>query len=91
MTGVSPLSALLSAKRIGLLHDVAPAATIIGMLANPTYPNVDEQLKDAEDAARTLGLKIQVANASSERELEGAFASLVQRGVGALLLTADLF
>ena len=60
------------------------------MLVKP-YPNLDEQLKDAEDAARTLGLQIQVVNVSGERELDSAFANLVQRRIGALLLSADVF
>jgi putative ABC transport system substrate-binding protein len=91
LTGVSPLGALLSAKRIGLLHDVVPKATVIGALVNPAYPNLDVQLKDAEEAALTLGLQIQVANVSSERELDAAFADLVQRRIGAILLSADVF
>jgi putative ABC transport system substrate-binding protein len=90
LTGVSPLGALLSAKRIGLLHDAVPTARVIGVLVKP-YPNLDEQMKDAEDAARTLGLQIQVVNVSSERELDSAFANLVQRRIGALLLSADVF
>jgi len=91
LTGVSPLGALLSAKRIGLLHDMVPKATVIGVLVNPTYPNVDVQLKETEEAARTLGLQIQVANIRSERDLDATFASLVQRRIGALLLSADVF
>jgi putative ABC transport system substrate-binding protein len=91
LTGVSPLGALLSAKRIGLLHDTVPKATVIGALVNPTYPNVDVQLKEAEEAARTLGLQIQVASIRGEPDLDAAFASLIQRRIGAVLLSADVF
>jgi putative ABC transport system substrate-binding protein len=61
------------------------------VLANTAYPDTILQLKDAEEAARTLGLQIHVVTASGDLELERAFASLVQRRVGALLLTSDLF
>jgi putative ABC transport system substrate-binding protein len=91
LTGVSPLSALLTGKRMGLLHDLVPKATAIGVLANPAYPDMTSQVKDAEEAAHTLGLRIHVVNASNERDLEAALASLAQLRVGALLVTADLF
>jgi putative ABC transport system substrate-binding protein len=91
LTGVSPLSALLTAKRLGLLHDLVPTARTIGVLANPAYPDMASEMKEAEEAARTLGLQIHVVNASSERDFEAAFASLAQLDVGALLVAADPF
>jgi putative ABC transport system substrate-binding protein len=91
LTGVSPLSALLTAKRLGLLHDLAPMATVIAVLANPAYPDETSQVKEAEEAAHTLGLQIHVVNTSSERDFEAAFARLAQLHVGALLVTADPF
>jgi len=91
LTGVSPLNALLGAKRLGLLHELVPAASVIAVLANPNYPDVGFELKDIEEAARVLGLQLHVANASSEREIDAAFASLVQRRADALLVTGDPF
>jgi putative ABC transport system substrate-binding protein len=76
---------------MGLLHELVPRARTIGMLANPAYPDMASQANEAEEAARALGLQVHVVNASNERELEAAFASLVQLQVGALLVTADLF
>jgi len=91
LTGVSPLSGLLAAKRLGLLHDLVPMATAIAVLANPAYPDEASQVKEAEEAAHTLGLQIHVVNTSSERDFEAALASLAQLRVGALLVTADPF
>jgi putative ABC transport system substrate-binding protein len=91
LTGVSPLSALLGAKRLGLLRELVPAAGVIAVIANPNYPDVIFELKDLDEAARILGLQLHVANASSERELEAAFASFVQRRADALLVTTDPF
>jgi putative ABC transport system substrate-binding protein len=91
LTGVSPLSALLTGKRLGLLHELLPTVLKIGVLANPTYPDVDTQLEDAKVAAQTLGIQIHIAHASTERELSNALAALVDQGVEALLLAADLF
>jgi putative ABC transport system substrate-binding protein len=89
LTGVSPLSALLTSKRLSLLHDLVPMATTIGVLANPAYPDTF-QVKEAVEAARTLGMQIHLVNASSERDFEGALASVAGRA-GALLVTADPF
>lgn len=91
VTAVSPLSALLGAKRLGLLRDLVPAATLVGHLVNPRSPDHDVQLRDAEEAARTLGRRIHVVYASSERDIEAGFASLVRQRAGALLASADPF
>ena len=91
LTGVSPLSAFLTAKRLGLLHDLVSTAGTIAVLANPAYPDMASQVKDAEEAAHTLGLQIHVVNATNERDFEAALSGLAQLRVGALLVTADLF
>jgi putative ABC transport system substrate-binding protein len=91
LTGVSPLSALLEAKRLELLHELVPTAAVIGVLLNPSYTDVDFQSKDIEEAARTLGLQLRVVDASSERDIDAAFASLVQQRAGALLVQGDPF
>jgi len=91
LTGVSPLSAFLTAKRLSLLHDLVPTATTIAVFANPAYPDMASQVKDAEEAAHALGLQIHVVNASNERDFDAALSRLAQLRVGALVVTADLF
>ncbi len=92
ITGVTQLSSELVSKRLGLLHDLIPTATIIGLLVNPTDPRAESQTRDMQEAAHALGLQIHVLNASTEGEINKAFAILAQLGVGALLVgTSDFF
>jgi putative ABC transport system substrate-binding protein len=91
ITVVSPSSTLLSAKRLGLLRELVPTATLIGVLLNPKLPDSTTQLEDIEEASRTLGEQIRIANASSEQDIDAAFASLSQQGVGALVSGVDPF
>ena len=91
ITVIHPGTTLLSAKRLELLRELVPAATIVGILANPKYPDSATQLQDIEEAARMRGQQIHVLNASSEREIDAAFASLVKERVGAILATSDPF
>ena len=79
-------------KRVGLLHDLLPTAAIVGLLVNPTDPRAESQASDMQEAARAFGLQIHVLNASSEGEINAAFASLAQLRAGALFVgTGDLF
>jgi len=89
VTGVSFLINALEAKKLEVMHQLAPAASTIGVLLNPKNPLVDTQLKDAQDAARAVGLKVIPLNAGSEAEIAAAFATLVEQRAGALLVTAD--
>jgi putative tryptophan/tyrosine transport system substrate-binding protein len=89
VTGVTTVSAELEAKRLGLLRELVPSATSIAVLVNPTRPGVDVQLAQAQQAARVLGLPLHILRASSERDLDAAFVTLVQLGAGALMITAD--
>jgi putative ABC transport system substrate-binding protein len=92
VTGVTQLSSELIAKRLGLLHDFIPTATIIGLLVNPTDPRTETQTRETQEAAHSLGLQIHVLNASTEGEINTAFAMLPQLGLGALLVgTSNLF
>jgi putative tryptophan/tyrosine transport system substrate-binding protein len=86
LTGVTFITGPLGVKRLGLLHDAVPTASTIGMLVNPTFPDADFQLKDAQAAAIALGLRLHVQRASTERDIDMAFGSLVQQRVGALLV-----
>ena len=91
VTGVSSLGNELAQKRLELLHELVPAATAIGFLVNPTNPNSQSETSDVQAAARVLGLRLHVENASSERDIDAAFASFVQQRVNALFVAADAF
>jgi putative ABC transport system substrate-binding protein len=91
ITGVSALSAELGPKRLELLHEMVPAATIIGLLVNPTNPTSENTSRDLQAAARTLGLRLQVLHASDEREIEAAFAALPQLRASGLAIGNDPF
>jgi putative ABC transport system substrate-binding protein len=90
-TGVSMFTAELMAKRLSLLHEMVPGITAVGVLANPTNANAEDQLKELRAAASLLGLHLDVRNASSEHGIDAAVESLVQAGVRALFVTADPF
>jgi ABC-type uncharacterized transport system substrate-binding protein len=89
LTGVSLLSGLLGAKRLELMRELLPTATIIAVFINPTNPSAKIYAHDAEQAADALGQQIQILNASSEREIEAAFAALAPLRAGAALVTTD--
>jgi putative tryptophan/tyrosine transport system substrate-binding protein len=71
-----------------LLHELVPAATIIALLVNPTSPNAESQSRDLQAAAQTLGLQYHVLHASTERDFDAVFATLVQLRAGALVISA---
>jgi ABC-type uncharacterized transport system substrate-binding protein len=92
LTGVTGLNVELAPKKLELLHDLLPAVTIIALLVNPT--NViaaKNQSRAVQAAARTLGLQLHVLHASTERDFDPVFASLVQLRAGALVIGSDLF
>ena len=90
-TGVSNYLSDLGAKRLELLHEVVPKATVIGMLLNPNYPDAEVQRKDAAEAAHKLGQELHVVNASTESDFNRAFANLVHLTAGGLLVGTDTF
>ena len=92
VTGITQLSSELVAKRLSLLHDLVPQASTIGFVVNPTDPRFVSQTKDIQEAAKTFAVEIQVVNASTDAELESAFAELGQLRVGALVVgTGEFF
>src|SRR6516165_5449534 len=93
ITGVYTFTAELPTKTLELLHELVPAAPIIGLLINPTSPSLSESVvvKDVETVARPLGKQIQVLEASTDAEIEAAFSTLVQLRVGALVIISDQF
>jgi putative ABC transport system substrate-binding protein len=91
VTGVSNLIVELGSKQLGLLRELAPGTTAIAVLMNPNFPGTERQLRDVEAAARVLGLQLIALTASTEREMETAFATMAQKGGVALLVGVDPF
>src|SRR6516225_10035022 len=90
-TGINFFPQEVMAKRLGLLHDLVPKAARIAVLVNPTTATAETTLRDIPEAARAIGLQIQVLNAGTIREIEAAFAALVRDRADALFLAADAF
>jgi putative tryptophan/tyrosine transport system substrate-binding protein len=90
ITGVTLFTTLLGAKRLELIHELVPKTSVIALLVNPTQ-QLDAQFADVEGAARTLGMQLVTLTASTDRESDEAFATLVPRQAGALLVSADPF
>jgi putative tryptophan/tyrosine transport system substrate-binding protein len=90
-TGVNMLITEIEGKRLGLLHELVPAATRIAAMVDPRNVESDTDLSDAKSAARSMGVRLDVLPASSEGEIETAFATLVQAGAQALLITGSPF
>jgi ABC-type uncharacterized transport system substrate-binding protein len=88
-TGVSHLIGELGSKRLGLLRELLPGITVITTLLNPNFPGAERQLRDAEAAAGALGIQLIVLRASTEREINAAFATMVQQRAGALVVGGD--
>jgi putative tryptophan/tyrosine transport system substrate-binding protein len=88
-TGVTLLTNLMEPKRLGLLRELVPGVPLIGVLLNPKFAPASRQLQQVEEAARSIDQRVLVANASTDEELETAFAALTSERVGALLVTAD--
>jgi putative tryptophan/tyrosine transport system substrate-binding protein len=92
ITGVSWLGgSTLAAKRLQLLQELVPAAKVIALLVNPNNPAVEAETREVKEAARLLGLQVDVLNANAERDINSAFARFANRRVGALLVATDLF
>jgi len=91
LTGLSNFNTSLTAKRLELLHEIVPRASAIAVLVNPKSPASQTIDAGAEVAAQTLGLQLDVIAASSEGEIDAAFATIVQRGAGALLVAGDAY
>jgi putative ABC transport system substrate-binding protein len=91
ITGATYLAQELIAKRMELLHEIVPAAATIGYLLDPTGPYPEAETKDAETAARALGLQLAFLNASMPSQIETAFTTLVERRIGALTIGGGIF
>ena len=91
ITGVTWFGGDLAGKRLALLHDIVPNISTIGLLTNPSDPDESSQRADAQGVADRLNLKLVVMNASTEREIDVAFATFAQQRVGAVVIASDPF
>ena len=92
VTGVTSLNVELVQKRLELLHELIPMATMAALLVNPASPNLAEPAtRDAQAAARTLGLKLEVLHARTERDFDPLFATLVQLRAAGLVIGPDAY
>src|SRR5499427_8220777 len=90
LTGFNGFVGELGAKGLALLHELVPSASTIGFLENPNNPVFELTTRDVLAAAPAIGLKVQILKASTDREIDAAFVSLVQARTGALLIGNDL-
>jgi putative ABC transport system substrate-binding protein len=91
LTGFSILSTELTPKRLELLSELVPQAKVIGLLVNPNNPVSEPLIRVVDDAAHTKRVQLQILKATTESEIDAAFAALVQLQAGALIVGADPF
>ena len=91
LTGVTFISTELVPKRLELLSELVPQAKVIALLVNPHSPNTELMMRDVPKAARVKGVQLDILKASTESEIDGAFASLLQLKSGALVVGTDAF
>jgi len=91
LTGIYQFATGLEAKQLGLLHEMVPKATIIAMLVNPNYSDSENQLREVQEAAASLGVQLVIVRANVESDFDAAFSTLVQQGGKALLVCASPF
>ena len=91
ITGVTVLDVEIAPKRLQLAHELAPTATMMALLVNPTFPPSERMSRELAVATRNLELKLHVAYATNEREIDEAFATVAQLRAGALVIGTDPF
>jgi putative tryptophan/tyrosine transport system substrate-binding protein len=91
LTGINIFTTELVTKRLGLLRELVPGAVRVAALVNPAYPDSEHMVRDVVAAARAMGLQIQVINASTSREINAAFASLVRERPDVLFVGGEPF
>jgi putative ABC transport system substrate-binding protein len=91
LTGMFFLATAVESKRLGLLRELAPNISIIGVLFNPNSPSGAWRLRDIQDAAQAMGQQIAVLKAATEPEIDSSFAAMKRNGIGAVLIAADPF
>jgi putative ABC transport system substrate-binding protein len=89
LTGVVQLNVDVTGKRLRLLREIVPTATSVAFLSNPTSRQSDAETSEAQNAARILGVRLVILNASNPNDIEATFATVVQERVNALLVSSD--
>jgi putative tryptophan/tyrosine transport system substrate-binding protein len=92
VTGVTQLNVVVAPKRLELLHELLPTASVMALLIDPADPaSAETTTRDLQAAARSLGLELHILNASTERDFEAVFAKLIQLRAGGLVISAGAF
>jgi putative ABC transport system substrate-binding protein len=91
VTGITLVGASLGGERLELARELVPNVGLVALMTNPSSPDASEELRDVQTAARAVGQELLVVLASSDRDFEAAFASIVQRRAGVLLISTDPF
>ena len=91
MTGITQIAVMLDPKRLEVLHELMPGIAAVAVLQNPNNANAEFQVPALRAAARTMGLDLRFVTATTEREIDSAFASLAQPRIGALVVASDPF
>ena len=91
LTGTTVMTLEMASKRVDLLHQVAPTATAVAMLINPKFTPASAEAREVQNAARSLGIDINLLNASTESEIDAAFTTIVEQRNGALIIGTDPF
>jgi putative tryptophan/tyrosine transport system substrate-binding protein len=91
VTGITLVGASLGGERLELARELVPNVGLIALMTNPSSPDASEELRDVQTAARAVGQELLMVPASSDRDFEAAFASIVQRRAGMLLISTDPF
>jgi len=91
ITGVYQFTSGLEAKRLGLLHEMVPKATLVAVLINSNFSDAENQLHDVQEAAARLGVQLVIVRANAENDFDAAFSTLVRQRAGALLVCSSPF
>jgi putative ABC transport system substrate-binding protein len=91
VTGVYQFTAGLESKRLGLLHEMVPKAQVVGVLVNPNYAAAESQLRDVQDSAAHLGLRLIIVRANTESDFDTAFSTVASQRAGAMLVCTSPF
>ena len=92
VTGITNINTELVSKRLELLRELVPKASVVALLVNPTSPEITEAVsRDLQSTARTLGLQLHILHASTDRDFDAVFATLAQLRAGALVIAPDAF
>jgi putative ABC transport system substrate-binding protein len=91
VTGISLLAGTVNAKRLDLIHELVPRVALVAVLNNPIVTEAETRLRELQEAARTLGVRLLFQTVGSERELDAAFATIADQKAGALFVDGNPF